>query len=163
MPDSHDSYQHTQPAIIMFVFLAIGVLIVAFGWRRAAGGVPAGAPRTILLALLGTAVAGVTIVTLMFSSLTIAIRDGTLQWHFTGGLFRDSIALRDVERVSQVRNPVATGWGIRKTMNGTLYRVSGLDAVHIQARGGRAFSLGSDEPQRLVQAIEAARARAGAP
>lgn len=163
MSDAHDSYRHTQLALVMFVLLAIGALIVALGWRRAVGGVPAGTPRTMLIALLGTTLCIVSIVFLIFSSLTIEIRDDTLRWHFTGGLIRGSIAVREIETVMPVRNSAVIGWGLRKTTEGTLYRVSGLEAVHIRARGGREFSLGSDEPARLVQAIEASRRRAGTP
>jgi hypothetical protein len=86
-----------------------------------------------------------------------------LGWHFTGNLVRGSVALRDIESVTRVRDPATYGWGIRRTMRGTLYRVSGLDAVHIRTRSGRDFSLGSDEPARLLQAIETARGRTIAP
>jgi hypothetical protein len=163
MSDANKSYQHTQLGTVILVLLMIGIAIVALGWRGAARGVPAGNSRSIFEAILGVVALGVTIVSLIFSSLTIEIRDGTLSWHFTGNLIRGSASLRDIESVREVRYPVSTGWGIRRTMDGTLYRVSGLDAVRIRTRSGRDFSLGSDEPHRLVQAIEAARARAGAP
>ncbi|MGH7623498.1 MAG: hypothetical protein ACREMU_14235, partial [Gemmatimonadaceae bacterium] len=152
-----------QLGTVIFVLLAIGALLVALGWRGAARGVPEGNPRTTLVAFLSIVVVGVTIVALIFSSLTIEIRDGMLGWHFTGNLVRGSVALRDIESVTQVRDPAIYGWGIRRTMRGTLYRVSGLNAVHIRTRSGRDFSLGSDEPERLLQAIEAARGRASAP
>lgn len=163
MSDPNNTYQHTQVGVVILASLVIGILIVALGFRNAVNGVPTGTMRAIIVAFLGSIILLVTIVAVIFSSLTIQIRDGTLRWHFTGTLIRGSVAARDIESVTEVRNPAAYGWGLRKTSQGTLYRVSGLDAVHIRTRDGREFSLGSDEPARLVQAIEASRRSQGAP
>lgn len=156
MIDSNSPYQHTQLGFVIIGALAIGMLIMALGYRSMANTAPPGPIRTGVLSFVAVIAIGVAIVGFLFSSLSIEIRDGELRWHFTTGVIHGSVPLRDVAEVKQVRHPAAYGWGYRITGNGILYRVSGLDAVRIRMRDGRVFNLGSDEPARLARAIEQA-------
>lgn len=148
------AYHHTQPGFVILGAFALGMAIVVLGARSLAGSSPPGAVRTTILTLVAVVAILVAIVTFIFSSLTIEIRDGSLQWHFTGRFIQGSVPLSRIESVSRVRSSAAYGWGARKTPDGTLYSVSGLDAVRIRTRDGRSLNFGTDEPTRLVQAIE---------
>ncbi len=97
---------------------------------------------------------------LMFSSLTITVRDGVLAWHFGPGVFGKSVPLRDVTAAEPTTTSLLAGTGIHLTLRGWLYNVSGRRAVLITMRDGGRFLLGSEEPERLAAAIDAARGRA---
>ena len=51
---------------------------------------------------------------------------------------------------------------MRKTRGGWQYNVSGRRAVELELPGGRTFTIGTDEPEALLAAIERARARRAA-
>ena len=48
---------------------------------------------------------------------------------------------------------------MRRLRDGWLYNVSGRRAVELELPGGRTFTIGTDEPDTLLAAIERARAR----
>ena len=48
------------------------------------------------------------------------------------------------------------GWGIHLTPRGGLYNVSGFRAVAVRLKGGKRFLLGTDEPERVCEAISLA-------
>jgi hypothetical protein len=71
------------------------------------------------------------------------------------------VPLADITRVAPTRTTFLEGWGIHRTRRGWLYNLAGRDAVHIVRADGREFMLGTDEPRRLVAALERAVATAG--
>lgn len=156
MPDSSGAYHHTQVSPVILGAYVAGMVILALGYRSIAGSQAPGAARTGVLALVTVVAIGVTIVTIVFSSLTVDVRAGAVRWHFTAGLIHGSVNVRDIEGVSRARSSASRGWGLRRTPDGTAYLVSGLDVVRIRTRDGRQFDLGTNEPERLMQAIERA-------
>jgi hypothetical protein len=93
------------------------------------------------------------------SRLTVEIADGELRVIFGPGWSARRERIHDVESVRAVRNPWWYGWGIRFTPHGTLYNVSGRDAVEVRLRSGKQFRVGTDEPEALERALrEAIRA-----
>jgi hypothetical protein len=92
----------------------------------------------------------------LFSTLTIAIEDGMLRASFGPGLIRKKVRLAEITSVRPIPVRWWYGWGIRITPHGWLYNVSGWKAVEITLRNGRRFCLGTDEPEDLVKAIQAA-------
>jgi hypothetical protein len=52
-----------------------------------------------------------------------------------------------------VRTPWYYGWGIRLTPYGWLWNVSGTGGVELRFEDGGRFRVGSDEPDRLADAI----------
>jgi hypothetical protein len=52
------------------------------------------------------------------------------------------------------------GWSIRLTPHGWLYSVSGLAAVELTLQDGKRLRIGTDEPERLCQAIGQAQSGA---
>lgn len=94
-----------------------------------------------------------------FSSLTVTITSTALTAAFTPGWPRKVEQLENIAQTRVVRNPWYYGWGIRLTPHGTLYNVSGLDAVEIRTKHDKTFRIGTDEPEVLVQAIQRATGR----
>jgi hypothetical protein len=152
------AYHHTQTGYVILGSFAIGLLIVVLGYRSVGNTTPPGATRTAILSIVFVIAVLVAIVSLMFSSLTIEIANGELRWRFTASFIHGSVALRDIEAATQVRSSPAYGWGVRKTPEGALYCVSGLDAIRVETREGRTINLGTNEPAKLLAAIESARA-----
>jgi hypothetical protein len=134
-------YTHTQRGTLM---IATFVLAGAFVLHQLIQG---GASWLWVLLVVAVAI-GFT-----FSSLTVTITSAALTAAFTPGWPRKVERLENIAQAHAVRNPWYYGWGIRLTPQGTLYNVSGLDAVQIRTKQGKTFRIGTDEPEALVQAI----------
>lgn len=133
-------YRHTQIGFVILFSLAIGALIVIGVGGRMAG--------LLLAALLLTA--------FLFSTLTVEVGEENLAFFFGPGFLRRSIPLKSIRSFQVVRNPWWYGWGIHFTPHGWLYNVSGWEAVELELEDGRRLRIGTDEPQRLVQALREA-------
>ncbi len=137
-----EPYRHTQIGYVIIGSLSAGILMVfALMFNQGRNG--------ILISTLFMLAIGI----VLFASLTVEVKNGTLKSHFGPGLIRKSIPLAEVEACRVVRNPWYYGWGIHWTPDGWLYNVSGTGAVEITLRGGGKFRLGTDEPEALCQAI----------
>jgi hypothetical protein len=136
-------YRHTQPG-----YLTAGTLGTAlfFTAKQMLKGGPAALAVLPAVALLGGAA-------VFFSSLTVEIRDGVLRSYFGPGLPAKSVKVHDIESAEVVENPWYAGWGIRMMPRGTLYNVSGFQAVEVRMTNGSRFRLGTDEPETLREAI----------
>ncbi|OHU90196.1 MULTISPECIES: hypothetical protein [Pseudoalteromonas] len=88
-----------------------------------------------------------------FYSLSISVSNSEVKWKMGLGLISGTIEIDQIEQVNSVRNPWYVGWGIRTISNGTLYNVSGFDAVHIKLKGGKNIRLGTNKPDELESAI----------
>ncbi len=101
----------------------------------------------------------------MFSWLDTEVTRDALVVSFVGGALRRRIPLQDIESAQVVTVPWYFGWGARLTPRGWLgdaprgwlYNVWGRRAVALRLRDERHFAVGSDEPEALLAAIEAAR------
>lgn len=138
-------YRHTQIGTLLIVLtLVTGVLVLLP--LLGTGNFP---PEAILPAVF------LTLVLLLFGTLTIEVKYGSLRCWFGVGLIRKRISLSDVVNAKAVRNPWYVGWGIRWVSEGyLLWNVSGLKAVDLTFKSGKRFRLGTDEPDALIQAIE---------
>ncbi|HET6421416.1 MAG TPA: hypothetical protein VFG19_14770 [Geobacteraceae bacterium] len=90
---------------------------------------------------------------LIFSSLTIEVGNGFLNWKFGFGLIHKKVPVADIIRATPIKLSLFHGWGIHLTTGGWLYNVSGFQAVEFELRGGKKFRLGTNEPKKLVQAV----------
>jgi hypothetical protein len=136
-------YRHTQVGWPILGVMA-GVAILVVPRLPAAGtGVPGG-PLIVVL----------TLVALLFSTLTVEVDDQAIRLRFGIGLVRKRIGLAEVRSWQSVRNPWYRGWGIRLTPGGVLWNVSGFDAVELVLADGRRFRIGTDEPAALVSALD---------
>ncbi|MFC1987812.1 hypothetical protein ACFLVH_04635 [Chloroflexota bacterium] len=140
-----ERYKHTQVGYLIIAVMAavmvwIGIVLANAGINWIAIGV-----------LVFIAVALV-----LFSSLTVVIREDELEARFGLGLIRKQFKLSEIESCQVVKNHWYYGWGIRLTPHGVLYNVSGFHAVEIKLRTGKKFRIGTDVPQELEEAIKQA-------
>jgi hypothetical protein len=91
----------------------------------------------------------------LFGSLTIELAGGVLNWRLGPGLIRRSLSVNLIAEARAVRTRWIDGWGIHYTRLGWLYNVAGFDAVAITLKNGKQFALGTDEPERLLAALNA--------
>jgi hypothetical protein len=149
------SYRHTQIGYPMLAGMALGTLTQV---RALVRDKRAGRPRwwqhvpgwIVFAALM-----------LAFSRLTVEVDASGVAAGFAGGLARRRFELHSIEAASIVKTPWLAGWGIRLTRAGWLYNAWGRGAVRLRFAGGRRFTIGTDEPEALLAAIE--RAREGLP
>jgi len=141
--------RHTQIGYVILASMALGLipclvigLLMAFGAGRMGPAVPVLCVAGVLLVAM-----------LLFSSLTVVVRQGTVEISFGPGVVRKNVRLDDFVSVRAVRNKWYYGWGIRLIPHGWLYNVSGLDAVELVRKNGRVLRIGTDEPAKLDRAI----------
>ncbi|WGV97869.1 hypothetical protein QF117_03115 [Vibrio sp. YMD68] len=94
------------------------------------------------------------IATFLFSSLTIKIDGTQILWYFGPQFWKKSLELSDVLSVRKIKTKWYSGMGIRLTSTGWLYNVSGLSAVELKLKNGTTVSLGTNDPDNLINAIE---------
>src|SRR4030042_4169093 len=140
-----ERYKHTQVAYLIIIIMAatmvlIGIVLANAGMNWIAIGV---------LVVIAAAL-------VLFSSLTVIINEDDLELRFGPGLIHERFKLHDIESSQIVRNRWYYGWGIRTTPHGWLYNVSGFQAVEIKFRTGKKSRIGTDDPQRLKEAIDLA-------
>ena len=140
-PTMAPSYRHTQSGTLM-----VGTSLAAAGlvFYYLLNGGPSW--RWIVLSLIAA-------VGIVFSSLTVTIDATHVFAAFAPGRPRVVVPLAELVEVRTVRNPWYYGWGIRLTPHGTLYNVSGLDAVELRTKSGKTLRIGTDEPDQLRQAL----------
>ncbi len=107
----------------------------------------------------GRIVVGLVLVTLLlcifiFWSLTVEITSEYLTVWFGPGVIRKVFRFEDIRDARIVKNKWYYGWGIRLTPHGLLFNVSGLDAIELELKNNRKFRIGTDEPQKLLTAIQ---------
>jgi hypothetical protein len=140
-------YRHTQMGwLILAVLAGIGVFLAV---QLAGRGLPV---PWLPLAILA-------VVLLLFGTLRVEVDGQSVRATFGIGLVRKTVPLADIAAFQPVRNPWFAGWGIRLIRGGTLWNVSGLDAVELALRDGRFFRIGTDDPEALARALEAAVGR----
>jgi hypothetical protein len=93
----------------------------------------------------------------LFSSLTVQVDEEELRFYFGTGYGSGVFPSTSSEASGVVRNPVYNGWGIRYTIHGWLYNVSGLKAIELDIGSEGLIRIGTDEPEQLRQALEQAR------
>ncbi|MDP2562449.1 hypothetical protein [Psychrobium sp. 1_MG-2023] len=102
---------------------------------------------------IGFAFVIVGVIALLFSSLTIKVSSDTIDWFFGPKFWKKSLAISDVRSAQVIRTKWYYGFGIRLISTGWLYNVSGLTAVELKLNDGTTVSLGTDDPENLLAAI----------
>jgi hypothetical protein len=140
-------YHHTQRrSSILTVLLLVAVFGAAFLSQRTLW--PSVAVMVVLIA-----------VEVVFKSLTVEVSEQELRWYFGPGFWSYRLPLDQVETVAVVRNHWWNGFGIRMRPGFRLYNVSGLDAVELRLKSNEVRRIGTDDPQGLAQALQAAGVR----
>jgi len=71
------------------------------------------------------------------------------------GLVKKRIAIKNIEKVTVVRNKWYYGFGIRMLKNGWLYNIKGLDAVELKMKNTKSIiRVGTADSQKLKREIE---------
>ena len=92
---------------------------------------------------------------LSFITLTVKIDNECIRFCFGIGIIRFKIGFDKIESCQQVKNPWYYFWAIKKIPNGWLFSVSGYDAVEITKKDGKIWRIGTDEPEKLLEIIQA--------
>jgi hypothetical protein len=146
----NERYRHTQIAWTLIV-LVVAVVLAEFAIVTFSD--PQG---TLSLALSGAVVAVAAVMLALFSTLTVAVDDRAVRLWFGFGSLRREVVLADVRAARRVRNHWYAGWGVRVIPNGRLYNVGGLDSVELEMDDGRVVRVGTDQPDALLAAVQAA-------
>lgn len=145
------AYDHTQTARLAAVILGLWLLMPVTNFvdelRRG--------NRVPWLCFPGIAVIGSLLYFL--TALTVEIGGGTLRVGFRRRCLRRCVQLVEVTSVNQVTIPWYQRWGVRLTSSSWLYAVRGGHAVSLELRDHRGLIIGTDEPERLIAAIESNR------
>lgn len=140
------SYRHTQVGWQVYGITIPLTLALLYGLRLQDAQV-----FGLVIAIVAAAFA-------LFGWLTVEIDVRRVLITFGIGLIKRSIPLDTIRGFAPVRNPWYYGWGLRFTPHGLLYNVSGFQAVEILLDDGRRVRVGTDEPDGLVRALQAATA-----
>jgi len=90
-----------------------------------------------------------------FATLNVTIDIKYLQIKFGYGIFRKHFILEEIISVRTVKNHWYYGWGIRVWWwpRMLIFNVSGFDAVEIKTKNGKIYRIGTDESEKLKNAI----------
>ncbi len=138
-------YEHTQVGYLVIVAMTAALAMIGFVLSNS------GINWIALSVMVVIAVALV-----LFSSLTVIIREDEMEVRFGPGPICKRFKLHDIASCRVVKNHWYYGWGIRLTPHGVLFNVSGFYAVEIQLRTGSKFRIGTDVPQELEAALREA-------
>ena len=92
----------------------------------------------------------------IFAAMTVKVSDQKMKIQFGLGAIRKEFLIRDSETFREVKHPWHYGWGIRYTPRGWIFRVSGNSGIELQMKSGRLYQVGTDEPQKLAEALNQA-------
>jgi hypothetical protein len=154
MPDTPDTpvYRHVQTYWMLWVILlATGaVAALKLSAEQAVGSADALGGLVLMAASLGGAL-------LCLGRLVIEVRPRELRWHFGYvGWPGWSVSLEQVTRTEVIRTSLAWGSGIRGPQAHRLYNVTlGGPALMVHLLDGRSVTLGTPEPQRLQDILQA--------
>lgn len=149
-------YRHAQfgkpIAIGTVAGLVAAIVLVASLSSRTLTAVPWLVPTLFVVIVVGY---------LLFFRLVVSVDRGRVRAAFGIGWIAKEIPLSDIVAADIVRTRLWWGWGIHWTPAGWLYNVGGRRAVRLVMASERPIMIGSDEPEALLAAIEAARGSAG--
>ena len=136
-------YEHVQVGWVILGSLLLPIPILTI--VAAAAGTKL--PLLVLAALLLLSAA-------MFGTLKVRVDESALSLRFGMGVIRRRFDLSNLQSFAEVENPWYYGWGIRFFPGGTLYNVSGLNAVELALKDGSRVRIGTDESAKLYLVLE---------
>jgi hypothetical protein len=141
------NYRHTQYGVLNLIILfLVAILIVVVAVAIIAQGRLAAAVIMIAVYLLGAA---------MFYNSTIEVSAELVRFWFGIGLVRKTIPLSQVLSAETVVDPWYYVWGIKSIPGGWLYAIAPGPMVEIKLKDGKIIHLGSDQAEKLKEAIDA--------
>lgn len=94
------------------------------------------------------------VIILLFGFMRIEVSNNAVHWKMGVGIISGQISFDEVCSFQKSRSKWSTGWGIRRGKNFTLYNVSGFDRVSFRKCDGNIISLGTNDPEGLVNTLE---------
>jgi hypothetical protein len=147
-------YRHAQfgtpIAVATLIGLAVATAVVISLSQSTRDAVP-----WMIVALYAVLVVGY----LLFHRLVVTVDEDRVRAAFGIGWIAKEVPLADIVSTEVVRTRRLWGWGIHWTPAGWLYNVGGRQAVRLVLVAERPVMIGSDEPEALKAAVEAARSR----
>ena len=145
------TYHHTQRgSALLFAVGGAGIVVLVAAVLLARAASPAW-PGIMIAGLVMVVVAS------LFSRMTVTVAAGSVSLEMARGLVRRSWRMTDLQVAKVVHTNWYNGWGVHGWGHNWLYNVSGYGAVEMDLIDGARVYIGSDEPERLLQAILAAR------
>jgi hypothetical protein len=147
--DRQIEYEHTQIGWLIVVLTLVIELILLMVMVTVSRSISFQTPVPYVFLLLLLLIA-------MFGTLKVQVTAQNLQIAFGIGLIRKSFAISEIREVQKVRNKWWYGWGIRAGLFrgfNWLFNVSGLDAVQIRMSNGHIYRIGTDDVDRLYDAL----------
>ncbi|MFQ5905561.1 MAG: hypothetical protein ACE5JA_03220 [bacterium] len=135
-------YKHTQIGWVVLVSVGTAILLTGY--------IGILEPNWLVFSVLGMLI----ICLILFGTLTVNGNSTSIRIRFGPGLIRKSFRLDEIGSCTVVRNHWWYGWGIRRTVKGWLFNVSGLDAVELSMRDGTFYRIGTDEPRKLCDFLQ---------
>ena len=134
------NYKHTQVGYIIVVAFAAASLIFVKTEFNLYSAILMG----IILFVLAS-----------FSTLQTTVDENLLKIKFGYGIFQKKFPIKEIESVKTAKNHWYYGWGIRFWLwpRMHIYNVSGFDAVEIKMKNCKIYRIGTDEPEKLKDAI----------
>lgn len=147
------NYKHTQIGYLMLVVIL--AVLVLFAWVNfmASAEPPSVDSGTNLL--VTAIMALILFILASFCSLQVAVDEAYVKIKFGYGIFRKKFLLSEIASVKAVKNHWYYGWGIKGWLwpQMWIFNVSGFDAVEIKMKNNKTYRIGTDEPEKLEQAI----------
>lgn len=146
-------YRHTQIGYLMLVVTLAVAATFARAYITASNEPPSADSGTNLLVTAMMAL--ILCILASLGSLQVIIDEKYLQIKFGYGIYRKKFLLDEIMSAKAVKNHWYYGWGIRGWLwpKMWIYNVSGFDAVEIKLKNGKMYRIGTDEPEKLEQAI----------
>lgn len=147
------NYKHTQVGYLMII-VTLAVLALFMRVYILASAEPPSADSGTNFAITATMIL-ILLILASFGSLQVIIDEKYLRIKFGYGIFRKKFLLDEIVTAKTAKNHWYYGWGIRWCFWSRMwvYNVSGFDAVEIALKNGKIHRIGTDEPEKLEQAL----------
>ncbi len=148
-------YEHTQPGTLIRVLMGgvLSFMVVILVLVLTSEDDPLQLVWAVAIPLVFV------VLLVLFHALTVRVSNNEICLAFGIGVIKKTFLVSDIQSTSAVRNSWYHGWGIRGIKGGWLFNVSGFDAVELQMTSGKLYRIGTDEPQKLLAAVESALGR----
>jgi hypothetical protein len=138
-------YRRTQMAYAILIPIDVIVIVCIYL------GITTQMPVYLLVAV-GLAIAGS-----LFFGLTVVGTEDTLRIAFGVGLIKREFKIAEMLSVRPYRTAFWQGWGIHRCSDGTIYNVSGFEAIQLTMLDGKKYIIGTNDQRRLLTYIEERR------
>ena len=145
-----NNYEHTQPGTYVRV-IVLSAMILSCAPSAAIFFGRGAVPKIGLIIPIVVS----SLLLLLFHSLTVRVTKSEIGLSFGIGLIHKTILIADIESCSTVKTRWYHGWGIKAIRRGWMFNISGFDAIEVRLKNGRVFWIGTNEPTKLLAAINA--------